>query len=255
MNDGPTTGIHSSVPLARWLSIFSTTLLGVFLAAVLTTAVPPRLMDPQWQLALVAALVNNATAAVLAALLLALAVWIHPFSERLRGRLRLFRRWALAASLGFLLLVPLQGYASWRFYTTITSQQQQQSSESSRKLVELRSAIASASSHQQLQAAVKKLFGPNAGLSPGEFRTPMPELRQQLLAKAEAAGQEISRRIEAQAATKPDLLLKETARIALASVAYAVGFAFFSGALPRGQSTGRSLGSKVDEDYFRSIAK
>jgi hypothetical protein len=112
---------------------------------------------------------------------------------------------------------------------------------------------------QPLQAAVKSIFGPSAGLSPEESRTPMPELSRQRLAKAEAAGQQISRRIDAQAATKADLLLKETVlketvRIALASLADAVGFAFFSGALPR-QNTGRSLGSRVDEDYFRSLVK
>jgi hypothetical protein len=37
-------------------------------------------------------------------------------------------------------------------------------------------------------------------------------------------------------------------------VADAVGFAFFSGALPR-QSTGRSLGSMVDEETFKSLVK
>ncbi|KEF43342.1 MAG: hypothetical protein ER33_00950 [Cyanobium sp. CACIAM 14] len=256
MNDSATSEIEPRISLARWLSVFSICLSVVFLAGVLTAALPPRLMDPQWQLSLVAALVNNAPVAVLAVLLLALAVWVHPASDRLRGRLRLFRRWALAACLGFLLLVPLQGYAAWRFYSTVTGQQQQQSSESTRRLADLRAAIASAASHQELQAAVQEIFGPGAGLSPQEFRTPMPELRRQLLAKAEAAAQQIMQQIEARTATtKPDLLLKDTVRLAVASVAYAVGFAFFCGVLPRTQRKGRSLGSQVDEEYFRSLAK
>jgi hypothetical protein len=87
MNDSPIGRIWPSVPLARWLSVFSSALLVVFLAGVLTTALPPRLMDPQWQLALAAALMNNATVANATVALVAV----------------------------ILLLVPLQGYASWRY--------------------------------------------------------------------------------------------------------------------------------------------
>jgi hypothetical protein len=63
-------------------------LLVVFLAAMLSTPLPPRLLDPT----------NN----------------------RLRARWNAFRRWALAACLGFLQLIPVQDAAAWRFHTTVT---------------------------------------------------------------------------------------------------------------------------------------
>jgi hypothetical protein len=229
----PSPAIAPNPSLARLLAVLSMVLLVVFLAAVLTTALPPKLLEPQWQLQLIAVLVNSASLALIGALLLPLALGFDPDNQSLRARRNACRRWALAAAIGFLLLLPLQAYAGWRFYSSVTVNQQQQTSQSSQKLADLRQAISSATTHQELQARVQKLFGKNAGLSPSELRTPMGELRPMLLARAEQASNQLMQRIEAQAAIKPDQLLKETIRIAISAVAYAIGFAFLAGVLPR----------------------
>jgi len=83
------------------------------------------------------------------------AVWVDPGNQRLRARRNALRRWALAAALGCLLLVPLQGWAGWRLYRTVTGSQQQQLSQASQKLADLRQAISSATTHQELQARVQ----------------------------------------------------------------------------------------------------
>lgn len=243
--------------LSRLLAALSIVLLAVFLAAVLTTALPPRLLEPQWQLQFAAVLINNGSLALMGALLLALALWFDPGNHRLQARWMAFRRLALAASIAFLLLVPLQGYAGWRFYRTVTGRQEQQISQSSQKLAELRQAISSATSQHDLQSRVQRLFGKNAGLSPAELRTPMPELRTMLLARAGQASNQLMQRVEAQAAVKPDGLLKETIRIAVSSVAYAIGFAFLAGVLPHSLAVGgrASAGCGVDQDYFENLAE
>ncbi len=254
MSLSPPSSAARSVSLARLLAALSGVLLVVFLAAVLPVALPPRLLDPQWQLQLAAALINNASLALMGALLLPLALWFDAGNQRLRARRNALRRWALAASIAFLLLVPLQAWAGWRFYSTVTGRQQQQTSQASQKLAELRQAISSATTHQELQARVQKLFGRNAGLSPAEQRTPLPELRNMLLARAEQASRQLMQRVEAQAAMKPDRLVKETIRIAISALAYAIGFAFLAGRLPRGQAGGlRKPG--VDDDYFKQLSQ
>ncbi len=232
-------GIAPHPGLARLLAALSIVLLVVFLAAVLSTALPPKFLDAQWQLQLATSLISYATLPLVGALLLPLAVWVDPGNQRLRARRNAFRRWALAAALGFLLLVPLQGFAAWRFYSTVTGSQQQQLSQASQKLADLRQAISSATSHQELQARVQQLFGQNASLSPAELRTPIGELRPMLLSRAEQASRQLMQQIEAQAAIKPDQLLKESLRIAISAVAYAIGFAFLAGVLPRGKAAAR----------------
>ncbi|MBW4529543.1 MAG: HpsJ family protein [Aphanothece saxicola GSE-SYN-MK-01-06B] len=255
MTSSPTPAIAPNSALARLLGALSIVLLVVFLAAVLTTALPPRLLDPQWQLQLIAVLVNSASLALIGCLVLPLAVWVDPDNQRLRARRNACRRWALAAAIGFLLLIPLQGYAGWRAYSTITGSRQQQISQSTQRLDDLRQAIRSATSHQELQASVQKLFGPNAGLSPAELGTPMSELRNMLLARAEQASRQLMQQVEAQAAIKPDQLLKETLRIAISALAYAVGFAFLAGVLPRGSGTAVPPRRRVDRDYLRQLAE
>ena len=66
----------------------------------------------------------------------------------LRARHNAFRKWALATSIGFLLLIPLQLSAGWKLYRTVDTNSQQQSSQSASKLSELRQAITTATSTQ-----------------------------------------------------------------------------------------------------------
>jgi hypothetical protein len=141
----------------------------------------------------------------------------------------------------------------WRFHRSATVSQEQQITASSRKLAELRQAIGSAATPQELQTRVQKVFGPNAGLSPTELRTPMPELRQQLLGRAEQASSALMQQIEAQSARKPDSLVKETLSIAISALAYAIGFAFLAGVLPRAQAMGINRG--VEEEYFEKLVQ
>jgi len=221
-----------SPSLAYLLGSFSIVLLVVFLATVLTAILPPRLMAPQWQLQAIAVLINSAPLALLAAILLALAVWLDPANDRLRARYKTFRQWSIAPALGFLLLIPLQGHAAWRLYRDTIVAQQQQSSQSSRKLTALRQAFTSAANHKDLQRKIKELVGKSYILSPYELRTPMPELRQQLMARLDQASNQLMQQIEAQARTKPDQLEKATLKIAISSLAYGAGFGLLAGALP-----------------------
>jgi signal transduction histidine kinase len=225
--------ISTDPALAGVLEAFSLGLLGIFMAAVLVGAWPPKILDPQWQLGLTADLINNGSLALVGALLTPLALAFHPGSDRLRARRNAFRQWALAAAIGFLLLIPLQATAGWRLYRSVTSNAEQQISQSARKLTEVRQAIAAATSPQDLQAKLNQLVGNNAGLTPTQLRTPIDQLRQELLARADQALNRLQQRIEAQSSFKPDRLIKETIRISLSSLFYAVGFAFLSGTLPR----------------------
>jgi len=234
--------ISTDSSLAGVLEALSLALLGIFLATVIVRAWPPKILDPQWQLAFSADLINNGSLALMGALLTPLALAFHPGSDRLRARRNAFRSWALAAAIGFLLLIPLQASAGWRLYRTISSNAEQQSSQSARKLADIRQAIATATSTQEIQVRLQKLTGNNAGLSPTQLRTPIDQLRQELLAGADQAANRLQQRIEAQSSFKPDRLIKETIRIALSSLFYAAGFAFLSGALPRSSQRGVAFG-------------
>ncbi len=252
------TPISTDPSLAGVLEALSLALLGIFLAAVVVGTWPPKLLDPQWQLGLTADLINSGSLALVGALLTPLALAFDPGSDRLRARRNAFRRWALAAAIGFLLLIPLQVSAGWRFYRTVSSNAEQQSSEAAGKLAELRQSIATAASTQELQARLQQLAGNNASLTSTQLRTPIDQLRQDLLARADQAANQLQQRIEAQSSFKPDRLFKETIRIAISALFYAAGFAYLSGALPRkGQRRGVAFGwrSRIsNKEYLRQLS-
>jgi hypothetical protein len=254
MTASPDSTLPTSPSLSRLLATLSLVLLVVFVAAVVTAALPPRFVDPSWQLALIAAIITNASLALMGTLLLPVALGFDPINHRLRARWNAFRRWALAAALGFLLLIPLQGFAAWRLQRTVTAAVDQQTTQTSKQFFELRQAINAATTHEELETKLKKLFGRNAGLSPAEMRMPMGELRTMLQARAEQASNRLMQQIEAQAAMKPNLPLKETIRIAISALAYGIGFAFLAGILPRTPQAG--VGHRgVDQDYFETLAE
>jgi hypothetical protein len=141
------------------LEALSLALLGIFLAAVLVSAWPPKLLDPNWQLGLIQNLINNGSLALIGALLTHLAMAFHPGSDRLRARHIAYRRWALAAALGFLMLIPLQVSAGWKLYRTVDGNSQQQISQSAKQLTALRQAITTATSTQEIQAKMQKMLG------------------------------------------------------------------------------------------------
>ncbi|MEI7951820.1 MAG: HpsJ family protein [Synechococcaceae cyanobacterium ELA182] len=239
------TPISTDPSLGDILEALSLALLGIFLAAILVRAWPPKLLDAQWHLALTADLINNGSLALLGALLTPLALAFDPSRKRLRTRNKAFRQWALAAAIGFLLLIPLQVSAGWRLYRTVTSQTEKQSSQSAAKLTELRQAIATATSTQEVQARLQQLAGNNAGLTPTQLSTPINQLRQELLARADQVANRLQQNIVAtQSSFKPNRLFKETVRIVLSALFYAVGFAFLSGALPRSKKLGVAFGWK-----------
>ncbi len=95
------------------LAALSLVLLVMFVAAMVIAAAPPKLLDHSWQLGVIAALINNAFLALMGVLLLVLALGFDPTRPMLRDRWNAWRPWIVAASLGFLLLIPLQGFAAW----------------------------------------------------------------------------------------------------------------------------------------------
>lgn len=224
---------------AQLLAALGIVLLVVVLSAVLTSALPPALLVPQWQLRLVATVVDNASLALLAGLLLHLALGSAPGHRLRRQGRKAFRRCTLAAAAGFLLLIPLQIDATLRFRRNVTVARQEQISQTARKLAQLRQLIASSTTHQHLQAGVQKLFGAGAGLSSSEWRLPIEELRPILLARASQASQELAQRLEARPGLDEDALQREALRLTVSSLAYAIGFAFLAGLTPPWQVVGR----------------
>ena len=149
--------------LALRLWYVALALLVVFAATVLNAALPLRLLDPRWLQGMIQALLSQGFVPLIALVLLQLAVVLNPDSNRLRRRRDRFCRLALVAALGFVLLIPLQLASSWGSLNQLASGQNQQRLQGLAVIGQLRQAISTASSHQDLASRLASLPIPQSG--------------------------------------------------------------------------------------------
>lgn len=150
--------LSSGIPeeVAALLRIAAFCLYGVFLTSVVVLFLPPRLLDPAWQLLSINTLFSASPFPLLATCCLLLGRSADPRMmgefHLLRGRMRLASR---LASFGFVLLVPLQVSALWR--TAILAEVPTNRLISTLSVV--RAEIQSSRSQGELNAALAKLPG------------------------------------------------------------------------------------------------
>ena len=208
---------------APGLGVVALVLFVLFATLVAAALWPVQLLNPAWQLRLAGSLVNGAPFALLGLALLQIAVELGPHDPFLQRRQRLCSQLAVAAALGFLLLVPLQGVAGLQQSRSSTSAQSFRISGAERRLVALRQAVAGAASNADLNQQLQKLQGPVLG--PADLAQPLPLLKAQVAAVLDQAAQQIARERQATPPADPWRLLPELLRNGIACLALALGFA------------------------------
>ena len=240
---------HSGTPVllsAPGLGVVALVLFVLFASLVVPALFPMQLLDPAWQLRLAGALINTAAFPLLGLALLQIAVELGPYNPQLISRARLCAELAVAAALGFLLLLPLQTIAGLRTSRTANNAQAARIQGAEAKLKALRQVVTGAASNADLNQQLQKLQGPVLG--PADIAQPLPLLKAQVAAVLDQAALQISREREASQPRTPLLLLPELLRHALASLALALGYA----ALARRPGEPRTLLQELQRGWRRS---
>jgi hypothetical protein len=220
--------------LSRLLACSGLGLLLVFLAFTLADSLPVQLLNPAWQLRFTNRVVNTAVIALMGFLLLHLAVYIDPGTGLLRAYLRTARRWAMVAVIGFLLLLPLQGFATWRVLAQSSGTQLRQRQVVTERLAVIRKAIDAATSSADLQARFASFPGAKPELPAAALSLPLPQLKRQLINELQKAETRITDRLSGPTPTDVWALGQGLVRVMLASLGFAL--AFSAGAQTPGSS-------------------
>ena len=231
---------------APGLSVVALVLFVLFASLVAAALFPLQLLDPAWQLRLAGTLINGAAFPLLGLALLQIAAELGPHDPLLKNRARLCSQLAVAAALGFLLLLPLQTVAGLQQGRSLSNAQAARIQGAEAKLKALRQVVASATSNADLNQQLQKLSGPVLG--PADIAQPLPLLKAQVGAVLDQAALQISREREASQPRTPLLLLPDLLRNALASLALALGFA----ALARRPGEPRTLLQELQSTWRRS---
>jgi hypothetical protein len=231
---------------APGLSVVALVLFLLFASVVAAALFPLQLLDPAWQLRLAGTLINGAAFPLLGLALLQIAAELGPHDPQLNNRARLCSELAVAAALGFLLLLPLQTIAGLRTSRTVNNAQAARIQGAEAKLKALRQVVIGATSNADLNQQLQKLSGPVLG--PADIAQPLPLLKAQVAAVLDQAALQIKREREASQPRTPLLLLPELLRNAIASLALALGFA----ALARRPGSDLSLLQELQSRMRRS---
>jgi len=207
----------------------------LFASSLAAVLFPLQPLAPAWQLRLAGTLVGGAPFALLGLALLRIASELGPYDSRLSRRTQLCSRLAVAAALGFLLLLPLQTMAGLQQGRSLNQAQAGRFQRAEAKLKALRQAVASATTNADLNEQLQQLQGPVLG--PADIAQPLPLLKAQVGAVLDQGDQQLRRDREASQPTSPLQLLPELLRQAFSCLLLALGFA----ALAQRQSSPATL--------------
>ncbi|WP_216904807.1 hypothetical protein [Synechococcus sp. CCY 9618] len=201
----------------------------VFLANTVVELLPVQLLKPQWQLGFVARLLGSSSIALGGFAFVHIASTLNPANPFYRRRLETVRRLATFAAIGFFLLIPLQGFATWKSYTQSQTTQQALIEQSEKRLAPLKQAIESATGTADLQQKLSRLPEFRLRLGPDDLDKPLDQVRTALLNNIARTENLYADRL----ATKPNQIwaaIQGGTRTLLTALAYS--FAFAAGAQP-----------------------
>lgn len=217
--------LSQSDRLANLASGAATTFLIGGVAAVVLSMVPLRLADSQWQLGVLANLVANGSWILIGLVLLHLASMLQPRNGALSQRLMLWRRLAVLAAVGYLLIVPLQVAITWIRVDASRYARERVISNSETQLKAYHDALMGSANLTDLKTRLGAI--PGAPTLPEQASlVPYPEVRERLLQQLEQAETRLRQQTQTvRSGPNAVELWRQTARGSLASLMLALGFA------------------------------
>lgn len=198
----------------------------VFLGYAIVDSLPFQLLNPNWQLRFVTRILSLGSIPLVGFACVHLAAILNPANVRMRQRLLMTRQWAMAAAIGFLLLVPLQGFATWKAYTEAKTNQQTLILQANRRVAPLKRVIESATSTVDLQQKLSQLQGVQLRLAPEDLSRPLAVVQKSLIDNLVRSQNLYADRIASTTApTQIWAALQNAARTLVASIGFFIGFA------------------------------
>lgn len=206
--------------LAKILSRLGLVFLALFAVLVAVDSLPLKLLEPDWILNTSATLANLVTIPLVGVAFTHLSGYFSA-STHLKVQRRVARLAALL-SLLFFLILPMLGLAVVRNARNLEVSNQRAVQSISRKGRDLRQAVQSASSFNDLKTQMQRLNGPQIGEAGQSI--PLPELKKQLLSILQRAETALPAQLIGANSPKLMPVYKRVFRTGLVSLVGAVGF-------------------------------
>jgi hypothetical protein len=219
----PTLNDIGSHKVGLILSNLSIGLFALYLVYVIFDILPFRLLDPVWMITFASALCNSSSIPLAGLAFMHLSTAFNPDSQLIKSRRNLSARLAAWAALGFLMLLPLIGYANWRGIRNIELTNKANIATINAKANQLKDQISQASTQRDLQERMAKFQGP--ALPNEALNMPLEQLKRQSLAVVQSSAKAFETKIPGPFTEQYMPIYKLSLRAAAISLVAAVGFA------------------------------
>ena len=210
----------SATQMADSLQWLSFALILVFLAQIITALFPVALLQPEWMVRFSGSLRGIASLPLMALGLIMLANMIDGKVMPSSSHLRLLRRIASLAAIGFLLLIPLQTYGT---VVGIRSQLQQGQAQLN-SLTSAAVLVQNASNEPQLRDAIRAIPGAD-GVADQPLGADIKTIKSALLKKLRESTNSFQTQLNDSKTKAIQNIIPPLIRDAIISLAYAIGFA------------------------------
>lgn len=218
-----TKGITEPNLVSNVLVSAATGLFLIFLGSALVDIFPLQVLTPAWQFNFNNRMIGSGIPALIGFCLLHVAAVFNPGNFLLKQRLLSVRQLAIVAAIGFFLLIPLQGYATWKFFTEAKATQVAGIKAANRRFSPIKQAINGATSTADLQ---NRLVDLNLGirLQAPQLNQSLPELKKSLLSEVERAEIQAKDRLTGPTPMQIWTSIQSSTRILLASLGFSLAF-------------------------------
>lgn len=215
------------------LSDISLGLFALYVILVLADVLPARLLDPLWLITFAGSLCNSLTIPLAGLVFIHVAAALAPESKSIENRRIACGRLAAIAALGFLLLLPLLGYANWKGIENVRQSNQKNIALLAKRATQLNQQISAAVSASELQSKMVQLQGPR--IPDAALSRPLPELKREVLSIVRTSDQSFRDQIKSPFSQDYLPIYKQSIRSA--AIALAGAFCFSAGAWNPQKST------------------
>ncbi len=210
--------------VSRLLSVAATGFFIVFASSIVVDLFPLQLLSPQWQVLFIARVLAAGSFALVGFCLVHIAAALSPANLALRAHLKSLRKLAIAATLGFLLLIPLQGFATWRGFRIAKTNQATQINTAKRRLAPLKAAVSTSTTTAELQARLAQIQDFRITLTPDDLKRPLPELKEGIRASMDRAENLYFARISGPTPAQIWAAAQSAVKTVIASIGFALAF-------------------------------
>jgi hypothetical protein len=207
---------ESFADILQWVAL---ALFIVFLAILLAAMLPLEILDSRWQVRVISALLGSSSLPLIGVVLMLLANYLDEGFSPFGSKIRLIRRLAGFAAIGFLLLIPLQITAGTRLLN-------QQSGNEVGQLKVLQGAadsIRSANNEEDLKNALRKLPGAPNNLN-RPLGAPLPQVKAALISRLDPAVKRLQNQVDEAKKNRMEKAIGIWIRDAGMAAGYAIGF-------------------------------